>query len=806
MKYGTISWAVALAIGLMCGLGACAPSCEDEAGVREEITLSGEWEFWRGELDLDGEWERVVVPHDWAIYGPFDRANDLQNVTVWQNGEMEDSWKTGRTGGLPYMGEGHYRRTFRLEGVEGRRFTLLVDGAMSEPQVWINDKFVGEWKYGYAPFHLDVTEAVREGENSIRISLRNLEQSSRWYPGAGLYRNLRIVATEPTHIPVWGTYITTPMADSLAATVNVAVEIEGRVEGLRAVTRLYDNRGRKVAEGEGENLSLRVANPSLWSPEEPVLYTAHTELYVGEERVDSYKTTFGIRTVELRAEEGFFLNGQRRKFRGVCEHHDLGALGAAINRSAIRHRLEILKDMGVDAIRTAHNMPAPELVQLCDQMGFMLIVESFDEWDGTKCVNGYHRFFDEWAERDMVNMIRAFRNNPSVVMWSVGNEVPTQWLQEGVERAAWLVDICHREDPTRPVTCGMDQFDAVIHNGFAEQFDVPGFNYKVHRYGEAYEALGQKLVLGSESASTVSSRGVYKLPAKPVKNALYDDHHSSSYDTEACYWSDIPDYDFRADDDLEWCIGQFVWTGFDYLGEPSPYDTDAWPNHSSMFGIIDLATIPKDRYWLYRSEWNREDETLHLLPHWNWEGHEGEPITVMAYTSYDSAELFLNGVSQGVRRKHSEGHVMERYRLIWKVPYEAGEIEVVAYDERGRVAEKARRVTAGEAVALRLEVNHPTIEAHTEELVFVTVSAVDANGVEVPNENRRVDFSVEGKGYFRAVANGDPTSLESFQEPHMHLFSGKLCAIVQSNGERGRIEFEASSEGLKSARVTIKAQ
>lgn len=782
------------------------PQGECGNSVREEISLSGDWEYLRGPYDQHGEWQSVVVPHDWAIYGPFDRANDLQNVTVWQNGEQEDSWKTGRTGGLPYMGEGHYRRSFTLENIDNRHYTLLVDGAMSEPQVWVNDWLVGEWKYGYTPFHLDITEAIREGENSIRIDLRNLEQSSRWYPGAGLYRNLRIIATDQTHIPVWGTCITTREVGDQGAVVGVEVEVVGDQQGVEVLTFIYDHKGRKVAEGVGCSVELRVENPALWSPESPTLYTALTELRRAEETIDSYRTTFGIRTIELRPDEGFFLNGTKRKFRGVCEHHDLGALGAAVNRSAIRHRLEILKDMGVDAIRTAHNMPAPELVELCDSMGFMLIVESFDEWDGAKCANGYHRFFDEWAERDMVNMIRAFRNNASVVMWSVGNEVPTQWLPEGVERAGWLVDICRREDPTRPVTCGMDQFDAVIHNGFADQFDVPGFNYKVHRYQEAYDALSQKLVLGSESASTVSSRGVYKIPAEPRKNILYDDHHSSAYDTEACYWSDIPDYDFRADDDIEWCIGQFVWTGFDYLGEPSPYDTDAWPNHSSMFGIIDLATIPKDRFWLYRSQWNREEATLHLLPHWNWAGCEGQLIPVMAYTSYDSAELFLNGKSMGVRHKHADGDIMERYRLIWEVPYEAGEIEVVAFDSEGRRAAKCSRETAGEAVRLCAEVSHTTIEAHPDELAFVTIYAVDAKGVDVPTADFEVALSVEGSGRFRAVANGDPTSLELFHEPHMHLFSGKLCAIVQSSGERGKIRVTASAEGVESATVTIKAR
>ena len=381
---------------------------------------------------------------------------------------------------------------------------------------------------------------------------------------------------------------------------------------------------------------LQVEHPDLWSPENPVLYTAHTEVFTGgsivtdwsgrhritvtdgNELQDAVDTRFGIRSIEVRPGKGFLLNGELRKFKGVCLHHDLGPLGAAVNSSAIRHQLTMLKDMGCDAVRTSHNMPAEELVELCDEMGFMLMVESFDEWDVAKCENGYHRFFTEWAEKDMVNMIRHFRNNPSVVMWSIGNEVPSQWTEDGWKTAGFLQDICHREDPTRPVTCGMDQFDAVLGNGFAARLDIAGFNYKVGRYPEAYSLLPQGLILGAETASTVSSRGCYHFPVTVGHTQIHPDHQSSSYDVEFCSWSNIPDDDLAADEELEWCMGQFVWTGFDYLGEPSPYDTDAWPNHSSMFGAIDLASIPKDRFWLYRSVWNTSSPTLHILPHWNW--------------------------------------------------------------------------------------------------------------------------------------------------------------------------------------------
>ncbi|RRN76450.1 beta-galactosidase, partial [Pseudoxanthomonas sp. SGD-10] len=362
-----------------------------------------------------------------------------------------------------------------------------------------------------------------------------------------------------------------------------------------------------------------VKNPKLWSPESPTLYKAISRVYKDGVLKDSYETSFGIRSVVFSAETGFILNGVKRKFQGVCNHHDLGPLGAAINEAALRRRLLMLKDMGADAIRTAHNMPSPELVRLCDELGIMLIVESFDEWKAPKMKNGYNQLFDEWVEKDLINMIHANRNSPAVVLWSIGNEVPDQSTAKGVEIAARLQDICHREDPTRLVTVGMDRIDAVLKNGFAAALDLPGFNYKPSRYEEAHKVLPQGFILGSETASTVSSRGIYKFPVKAGPDMIYSDNHSSSYDMEHCAWSQTPDDEFWSQDKLNYTIGEFVWTGFDYLGEPAPYESH-WPSHSSYFGIIDLAGIPKDRYYLYRSRWNTKEKTLHILPHWTWPG------------------------------------------------------------------------------------------------------------------------------------------------------------------------------------------
>lgn len=452
-------------------------------------------------------------------------------------------------------------------------------------------------------------------------------------------------------------------------------------------------------------------------------------------------------------------------------------------------------------------MPAPELVALCDEMGLMMMLEPFDEWDVPKCDSGYHRFFKDWAERDMVNMIRQYRNSPSVVMWSIGNEVPTQWSPDGYKVAKFLQDICHREDPTRPVTCGMDQVQAVLGNGFAAMLDIPGFNYRPHLYDEAYNRLPQHLILGSETSSTVSSRGVYKFPAVRKAGAVYDDHQSSSYDLEYCPWSNIPDIDFARADDYDWTLGQFVWTGFDYLGEPSPYDTNAWPNHSSMFGIIDLASIPKDRYYLYRSVWNKKAETFHILPHWTWPGREGQPTPVFVYTNYPSAELFINGKSYGRQTKLRDGEPENRYRLMWhNAIYEPGELKVVAYDSTGHaVAEKSVR-TAGQPHHIELATDRHQLTADGKDLAYVTLRIVDKDGNLCPTDGRLVKFSVSGAGRYRASANGDPTCLDLFHLPQMHAFGGMLTVIVEAGEKPGRIQLKATAKGLKTGRLSLTAE
>ena len=810
------------------------------AQVRTEQLLEKGWRFTRDDSEEfsrvgydDSKWQSVTIPHDWAIYGPFSIHNDRQNVAITQDGQKEAMEHAGRTGGLPFVGVGWYRLEFEAEGFgEGKRASLIFDGAMSHARVYVNGKEVGFWPYGYNSFHFDVTDYLNAGQtNELAVRLENMPESSRWYPGAGLYRNVHLVVTEDVHIPVWGTQLTTPRVSKDIARVELRTKVEGHNAGddLSIYTEIIDANGAVVATSKDglsrydQSLfeqSIDILNPELWSVDSPTLYVAKSQIYLGDELKDEYTTRFGIRTIEIVPEKGMYINGELTKFQGVCNHHDLGPLGAAVNDAAIRRQIRIMKDMGCNAIRTSHNMPAPELVEACDEMGMMLMLETFDEWKTPKLANGYHNYFDEWAERDMVNLLHHYRNNPSVVMWCIGNEVPDQGdIVYGPKLARMLQDICHREDPTRPVTNGMDQPDnVVIITNMAAMMDVPGFNYRPHRYVENYLRLPQQIILGSETASTVSSRGVYKFPVERRSMATYDDHQSSSYDVEHCGWSNLPEDDWIWHDDYSWGIGEFVWTGFDYLGEPTPYYTD-WPSHSSLFGIVDLAGLPKDRYYLYRSHWTRDEETLHILPHWTWPGREGETTPIFVYTNYPSAELFINGVSQGVRTKDTsitaEGTMEEpetatsfkrqqRYRLMWMdTTYEPGTVKVVAYNEAGEAVAEREICTAGAPHHIELEVDRSTINADGRDLAFVTVKVVDKDGNLCPNAQHLIKYSVKGNGWYRAGASGDPTSLEMFHLPQMKVFNGMMTAIVQSTDEAGEITLTATAKGLKPAKITV---
>jgi len=785
------------------------------AQVRIVRELESNWKFQKGDFENasqtnfnDSKWEKVSVPHDWAIYGPFDKEVDKQTVAIVQNGEKTASEKTGRTGALPHIGTAWYRNKFSISAAEkNKKVILLFEGAMSEPQIYLNGKKVGEWAYGYSYFYFDVTDFLKEGENTLAVKLTNKEFASRWYPGAGLYRKVSLIIKNKESIDQWGTSITTPFISKEVAKVNVKTKATG--ENGYLVTTIFDANGQKVGSdkatvkfGTEFDQNIRVENPKLWSPESPYLYKAVSQWFVGDELKDEVTTRFGIREIKYEANKGFSLNGEVRKFKGVCLHHDLGPLGTAINKAALRRQLTILKDMGCNAIRSSHNMPSLEQLELCDEMGFMFLAESFDEWAKPKVKNGYNRFFEAYAEKDIVNLVHATRNHPCIVMWSSGNEVPDQHGEAGVKRAKWLQEIFHREDPTRPVTVGMDQVKATMESGFGALLDVPGLNYRVHLYEEAFKKFPQGFILGSETASTVSSRGIYKFLVVQEKNKQYSDFQCSSYDLEACSWSNVPDEDFVLQDDKPWVIGEFVWTGFDYLGEPTPYD-EKWPSRSSYFGINDLAGLPKDRFYLYRSRWNKDKATLHILPHWNWEGREGQTTPVFVYTNYDSAELFVNGKSMGIQKKNNTTP-QNRYRLMWMdVKYEPGTVKVVAFDKDGKAVAEEQIQTAGDPYQIVLNADRNTIQADGKDLSYVTVSVVDKNGVPCPTATNQLQFKVKGKGKYRAACNGDATSLEQFHLLTMKLFSGKLVVTLQSVEEAGIMELAVSGKGLKTATLSV---
>ncbi|WP_430809639.1 MULTISPECIES: DUF4982 domain-containing protein [unclassified Carboxylicivirga] len=793
-------------------------SCGHSERAHRNVHNLEHWQFKKGEeagaaqsnYD-DSAWETVTVPHDWAIYGPFDKEIDKQMVRIVQNNEQKATEKTGRTGALPFIGAAWYRTKIDLSDLRDNKQVLLCfDGAMSNAQVYVNGQKVGERPYGYSYFYFDITDLVSDNaDNQIAVRLENHPFSSRWYPGAGLYRNVKVVVNDKVSFQHWGHFITTPFISEEQARVNIQSRVQG--SDVRVELSIRDQQGKIVAKGSsdqqfGDKIEQHVAvpNPVLWSPDSPYLYTAQLNLFQGNTLKDTETVRFGIRDVSYTPEQGFQLNGETIKFKGVCLHHDLGPLGVAINKAALKRQLTILKDLGCNAVRSAHNMPSIEQLELCDEMGFLFLAESFDEWKKPKVANGYNKYFDEWAEKDVVNLVRATRNHPCVVMWSAGNEVPDQWGSDGVKRLKFLQDVFHREDPTRPVTVGMDQVKAVMNSGFGAVVDMPGLNYRVHLYEEAYERFPQGYLLGSETASTVSSRGVYKFPVEGGPDIQHDDLQCSSYDLEYCNWSNIPEDDFVMQDDKPWVIGEFVWTGFDYLGEPTPYD-NYWPSRSSYFGICDLAGLPKDRYYLYRSRWNTEEETLHVLPHWTWKGREGETTPVFVYTSYDSAELFVNGKSQGKRTKSKESK-LQRYRLMWNdVKYEPGSIKVVAYDASGKVAMEKEVHTAGEAYTLKLEADRTELIADGKDISFVTVSVVDKDGRLCPHADHQLNFEVQGAGSFRAACNGDATSLELFHEPSMQAFSGQLVVLVQADKKGGDIQLTVGGDKLKDASINLSA-
>ncbi len=793
------------------------------------VNFDANWRFYKGEAEGaekpefdDSNWRLLRLPHDWAIEGPFDETLNPS------------------TGALPISGTGWYRKSFILpSNARGRIFTLVFDGAMSNSTVWVNGEELGGRPYGYSSFYFDLTPHLHFGSeaNVVAVRLAPEPDSSRWYPGAGIYRNVWMDVTAPVHVAEWGTYVTTPQVADGKATVSVKTEIrnqsgnDARVEVRQTI---LDSSGKAVSNGSAGTVvvsadatrtipvSLTVTNPQRWDMDHPYLYMLVTEVVDGQRVIDKYSTTFGIRTIAFDRDKGFLLNGKTRRLHGVCLHHDLGALGAAVNRRATERELQIMKAAGVNAVRTSHNPPSPELLELSDRMGLVIMDESFDMWHIAKVPNGYSKYFDQWSERDLRDMARRDRNHPSIILWSIGNEIPEQNSPDGWKEAKRLTDFFHEEDPTRPTTSAMNDWDAAIRNHFADNVDIKGFNYQPMHYEQIMHDHPDWVIYGSETESCVSSRGVYNLPIVAYEKP--PSHQISSYDTVAPFWAYCPDVEFTYQDKLPNVLGEFVWTGFDYIGEPTPYwdgnsgDTkDDWPARSSYFGFVDLAGFPKDNYYLYQSEWTSRP-MVHILPHWNWEGREGQTIPVMAYSNAEEVELFVNGKSLGRKKRFSDewempvghnvsdtGKFVTKYRRIWQVPYQPGNLKAVAYSDGKQVGEEEIR-TAGAPARIKLIADRRVIHADGDDLSYITVRVEDKDGNLCPLADNLIHFDVSGAGEIAGVDNGNAATTEPFHADHRKAFNGMALLILRSHADAGKIHVIATGDGLPPSQLDIQTK
>lgn len=783
-------------------------------------SLENGWKFSKGDFDGaekpafdDSKWESVSVPHDWAIGEHFDMNIDYQMMKVVQDGETELRLRTGRTGALPCFGIGWYRKVVSIpQDMEGRSAFLEFDGAMSNAKVYVNGHYAGTWPFGYASFSLDVSKFVKfGGENTIAVRLDNKPLSSRWYSGAGLYRNVRLVLKSQSHIAYCGILITTPKIESGSASVEISADVKNPQGVSKIAHKIFAPDGTLAACAESENIlekiSIVVKNPKLWDIETPNLYRVSTSLFDGNGReIDRCETRFGIRSIEFSRRDGFVLNGRRVKIKGVCMHHDLGPIGAAVNARALRRQLETLKEMGCNSIRTSHNPPSPELLDLCDEIGLTVQDEAFDEWKHPKCDNGYHLLFDEWAEKDLTALIRRDRNHPCVIMWSIGNEVSDQAHADGGATAKYLVSIAHREDPTRPVTAGLDNIKGAFKvSKIAYELDIVGINYRPHEYARLAGAYPDLIFHGSETASTVSSRGTYHFPVKRDKNPFHQDYHVSSYDMETPPWAQPPDEEFAALDDTPAFFGEYVWTGYDYLGEPTPYNPGT-PSRSSYFGIIDLAGFKKDRFYAYQARWNPNAKVLHIFPHWNWPDRLGQPVPIHCYTNYPKVELFVNGKSMGAKSKNPKSsNPYERYRITWdNVIYQPGEIKAVAYGNDGNKAEEKTIKTAGEPYTLAFTADRKSFSPDPKDLIFIEIDVVDKEGSICPRAASFMFVRVSGSARLKALCNGDPTDHTKFSSNYMKSFNGKLLAVLEPTGVAGDFSILAYGMNLTPKTGTFK--
>ncbi len=763
----------------------------------------------------DQDWESIRVPHDWAAAGTFARDNDKSYLEIWADGIMKPIDHTGRTGALPIVGVGIYRRSLHIPAASrGNSLSLVFDGIMWESDVYVNGRHLAFNHFGYKSFSVDITEAVRfDADNLITVAAKVSPDCSRWYPGAGIYRNAYFVEKAAAHINYNGIWLRQMEVACGRATFELSVDYTGP-ESCSFRADILSPDGACVASvshdtywGELSDI-FTIENVRLWDINDPALYTAVvTLLDENGNALDTETVRFGARTIEFTVESGFFLNGKHVKLYGVCNHHDLGSLGAAVNVAALRRQLTLMREMGVNSIRTSHNPPSPELLHLCDEMGFVVMDEFFDEWYMPKVSNGYAKYYRDHAAEDVVDVIRRDRNHPSVILWSIGNEINEQGDKEGWRAARMLSDLCHRTDPTRPTTAGFNMSWDAFKNHLADFVDVVGLNYKPHAYEEFHRDHPTMKLIGTETASCVSTRGVYHLPAEiKIPCSKHDDLSVSAYEMEAPGWAYYPEREFAAQDDCAFMAGEYVWTGIDYLGEPTPYYSE-WPSRSSYFGAVDLSGQPKNRFYAYKSHWTN-DPVLHVFPHWNWEGHEGEIVPVHVYTSTNRAELFVNGKSCGVqtRGNRSDGGLgeIERYRLMWdNVVYAPGEIRVVAYDDAGNAVMEKSVFTAGAAHHIVLAADRAEIAADGDDLVYVTASVVDKDGNVCPHSDARIFFSADG-GTLLTTDNGSPCETESFARADKKCQSGSVVACIQSIRDlAGNLTLKAESEGLLGAEITI---
>lgn len=780
----------------------------------------------------DSEWRHLNLPHDWAIEGPF-------NIDY-----------NGSTGKLPYWGIRWYRKTLELSQDDaGKQIYLDIDGAMSYASVWCNGQYVGGWPYGYASFRLDLTPYIKAGQkNVLAIRLDNPDDTSRWYPGSGIYRNVWLVKTSPVHVEQWGTFVRNQQVDSEIAVMEMGVNIEnhaGKDVQVKLQTSVYlqgkDGRpvGEEVTQSMTKDIAIKkdswssarfqfkVDKPKLWDIDTPNCYVAVSRVFMDGKEMDSYETPFGIRTIEFTHDQGFMLNGQKVAIKGVCMHHDLGALGAAFNEVAAERQLRIMKEMGANAIRTSHNPPAPELVALCDRMGLMMQLELADTWQKGKRKNDYNLLFDDWSEADMRSLVRHYRNHPSVIMWSIGNEMPDQTTDQGVIIARNLTAYCHDEDPTRPTSLGCNKRDAVFRD-IVNQVDIFGLNYFHKTYPVFKEQNPTRRYHASETSSATSSRGEYFFPVTTDVNDSRSGFQLSSYDMTTIGWGCAPEVQFKMNEEYSFMSGEFVWTGFDYLGEPTPYNKDLTnllnfsdpnelekarkeleelgkiktPSRSSYFGIVDLCGFPKDRYYNYKSYWRPDVPTVHILPHWNWQERIGEITPVHIYTSGDAVELFLNGKSLGRREK---AHSYDR--LTWDdVRYEPGSLKAIAYKNGQKWAEELVETT-GKPAALQVTAEKTELKNDGTDLSFIRVAVVDSQGRVVPRSKNHLKFSVTGPAEIIATDNGDATSLLPFQLSERDAYNGLALVILRSQYmKQGKVVLTVESKGLPKQKVVLKVE